>query len=156
MQAGTNNIFHSEGAFWMALGIITGCIFLFQITRRFLLNLTIQLANKALHNEALTHLFSSNVIELDRLGSKGILDKFSTDLGLLDAGILDILAVYLNTCFVCAVQIIAIAILNPIILVFAGVMAIPIFIWYQCCTDEVSLLKEMDLKYKGPVIALFS
>ncbi len=131
-------------------------IFIFQVIREFLLNLTLQLANKALHEEALSHIFNSSVIELDKLGSKGILDKFSTDLGVLDVGIFDNLSRQFIIGFIFIIQIITIIIFNPIVLAFLFALTVPLYFWYRYSTNVVSTLRFLDLKNKGPVIAFFS
>ncbi len=131
-------------------------IFIFQVIREFLLNLTLQLANKALHEEALAHIFNSSVIELDKLGSKGILDKFSTDLGVLDVGIFDNLSRQFIIGFIFIIQIITIIIFNPIVLAFLFALTVPLYFWYRYSTNVVSTLRFLDLKNKGPVIAFFS
>jgi ABC-type bacteriocin/lantibiotic exporter with double-glycine peptidase domain len=124
--------------------------------RTFLLNLTIQLANKALQKIALSHIFKSSILALDKLGTKGILDKFSTDLGLLDVSILSDLSGHFIVSFIAIIQMIIIATVNPIILIFAFVMIIPLYIWYSYCSKVVSIMKDMDLNEKGPVISFFS
>lgn len=125
----------------MALGLMSGSYFICHLIRTFLLNLTIQLANSALHEKALSHLFRANILELDNLGTKGILDKFSTDLGLLDVGILQNLSCFFITSFVSIIQMIIIALINPVILPFAIGTAIPLYIWYTYCSEVISTLK---------------
>lgn len=120
---------------------MSGSIFICHIIRTFLLNLTIQLANSAIHEKALNHLFRANILELDNLGTKGILDKFSTDLGLLDVGLLQGLSSFFITGFITMVQMIIIAVVNPIVLPFAFGMMIPLYIWYSYCSKVISILK---------------
>jgi hypothetical protein len=57
--------------------------------RVFWLNLALQCSNLYLHNKSIKKVLGAKVLELDKMGTKNILDKFSVDLGLLDIGLLN-------------------------------------------------------------------
>lgn len=90
------------------------------------------------------------------MGSKSILDKFSADLGLLDVGILPLLSVQFIVGTICCIQIITIAVINPIILPFAFCLALPLFLWYLYCNNALQELKNADMIKNGEIIQYFS
>jgi ABC-type multidrug transport system fused ATPase/permease subunit len=137
VKEGTDPTFSSLSSFWVTLTIMSAATVLFQIVRVFLLNLCLQLANESLHNRTLEHVFKAQVLEVDRMGTKEIMDKYSADLGLLDAGTLPFLSGQFIVGTVCCIQVVTIALVNPIILPFAFCLALPLFLWYLYCNDTL-------------------
>jgi hypothetical protein len=62
---------------------------LFHFNRVFWLNLTLQCSNLFLHNKSIKKILGAKVLQLDKMGTKNILDKFTVDLGVLDTGLLN-------------------------------------------------------------------
>ncbi len=79
------------------------------------------------------------------MGTKNILDKFSADLGLLDAGTLSLLSLWFIIGTICVIQAIVISIINPIILPFAFLLLIALLLWYLYCNSTVIELKAADM-----------
>lgn len=127
-----------------------------QMFRTFFLNLCVQYANQSLHNQALEHIFKAQVLGLDKMGTKNIMDKFSADLGLLDAGTLSLLSLQFITGTISAVQIVVISVINPIILPFSLLLLVALFLWYLYCNITVIELKAADMERNGPIMQHFS
>jgi hypothetical protein len=90
------------------------------------------------------------------MGTKSILDKYSSDLGVLDAGTLSLLSLQFINVTIPVIQLIVISIINPIILPFAFLLLIALFLWYLYCNDTVIELKAEDMQNNGPIIQHFS
>jgi len=108
-------------------------IFILQILRNYFLNYSIQLSNETLYENGLKKYFSLNVHEAEALGKKEMITKFSTDLGLLDIGLLPEIINQLNNIFAISTQCIVISIYYPIVFAFYAAIAVLCYIWYAYC-----------------------
>jgi ABC-type multidrug transport system fused ATPase/permease subunit len=152
MQSGSSNTtFTRKSDFWLALGLLQLCYFLFSLGKCFLLNLTIVNSNDKLHEKMIHGLVRSHSFYFDITSTGLLTNKFSTDFGILDNLLVFVLREAIEGPVSYLIMFAYIFSINYYFMIPVILNLIFLIFFYFYSKKVITTLKELDLRVRTPM-----
>ncbi|EAR91413.2 ABC transporter family protein (macronuclear) [Tetrahymena thermophila SB210] len=138
------------------LGYLTLIFFVNYLSKYLLFTLIVNSSNKNIHQNMIKSLVRAAVLFFDVTPSGRILNKFSSDLGIIDQLITRTMICSLEVLSRISVVIITILIINPYFLIVVLIQTILIWLFVQFSKNPLQQSKQLDLRHRSPIYTCFN
>ncbi|EAR97449.2 ABC transporter family protein (macronuclear) [Tetrahymena thermophila SB210] len=138
------------------LGYLTLIFFVNYLSKYLLFTLIVNSSNKNIHQNMIKSLVRAAIQFFDGTPSGRILNKFSSDLGIIDQLITRTMISSLEILSRISVAIITILIINPYFLIVVFIQTILIWLFVSFSKTPLQQSKQLDLRHRSPIYTCFN